>query len=554
MFNVTTKYDKIYDESTSEYVRKKVFMIRGDEAYAKTTDIILTYSTPVIGDSKGLKTNLTATVHRKIGASKVVFYDGEEILGMVDIGTGVSTVYLNNVYLSYGVEHELYAVFKGNDSCLSSKSSKNNITVPVPPELLPTISFNNTVSQIDEGEDPSINVTVTLNGEPVKNTPIIFYVNNEYLTTINTDNQGNILTHLYDLDKGIYTITASIEGVVSFNNASSEHTILSGYNIDFIEYPSTILTNSYTKFMIKVTDLLGNAVSNKTVTLADEYTDTTYSTGIVAFVDKFNFEDGSTVTAKCGGSSNEVTVNTFTVTSVTVTSDDKLISKNIEGRYTLLLNGVGTMNNIPIHLDYGIGEKILYFSDNTPQTITIKGQSIGELNLSIEVGLWEAGGVAYFDSYIIDDVLQYYTPFKQYYFDYTTTGEVVSSTDGLLFKGRANSYIRFESPTSIERPIENSNVTYRTPLRLEFDVISASNTNFSIGLESYNLISHKFNAGDHVKLIHNHSNDTLNLYVNNNLVNSISCKIPGKAVNKWVIQTSNQNIDNSLKITNLIVL
>ena len=87
MFNVTTKYDKIYDEEMGKEVRKKVFMIRGGEAYARSTDIVLTNTTPTSGDIKGFLTSLTATVHRNIGSSKVVFYDGEEILGMVNLAS-----------------------------------------------------------------------------------------------------------------------------------------------------------------------------------------------------------------------------------------------------------------------------------------------------------------------------------------------------------------------------------------------------------------------------------------------------------------------------------
>lgn len=76
MVNLVTRYDKVLNEKT--------FMLKGDEAYARTTDTLLKVIRfpDSLNHLNGMRVGLSIDVLRDIGDSTVVLYDNDEVIGV----------------------------------------------------------------------------------------------------------------------------------------------------------------------------------------------------------------------------------------------------------------------------------------------------------------------------------------------------------------------------------------------------------------------------------------------------------------------------------------
>ena len=116
MPSLTTKYDKIGDE------RKKVFVLRGDEAYARTVDVSLNYTLKGTGANiQGYLVKFDATVFRNLGDSVLLLYDDKTLLAQIDTHDYLQEYSFDNIRLSWGAEHKIYAKYKANKQTLANK-------------------------------------------------------------------------------------------------------------------------------------------------------------------------------------------------------------------------------------------------------------------------------------------------------------------------------------------------------------------------------------------------------------------------------------------------
>jgi len=458
--NITTKWEKIYDEEIGQTVRKKVFMIRGDEAYAKTTDITLSYSTPVTGDVKGFKTTFTIKLYRNTGASKVLLYDGDELITMEDVADGVSTVTIEDVYLSYIAQHELYAVFKGNSSCLGSKSKRQTITVPLPSSLGTDITFNSIVTQIQEGASLGLNISASQSGVAVDDGTIInIYDNDTLIDSLETED-GAVSKTVTGLTKGKHTITASIDATSTMNASSNSYDVSVGYNVSIFDYTKLPIANDSTNFIdVRVYDYHGNAINSGSVTISG-IGSKTVSNGKAKFTYS-NLTDGNYSATYSNSSSETISLYVFTPTNLSIRArgyyDASTCAYNskipIEVSVTGIYNGTGVIYNglipqpvqIPIKLTGGINTTL------TPVLGTTGAMAMAEY-VGVGAGTTRVtASIGNLTEYVdIEDCLAYYKPSSEANLDMIIKGGrgAFSKTgSGLLFASDTGGMLCFKTPT-----------------------------------------------------------------------------------------------------------
>lgn len=359
MLNVTTKYDKIGD------VRKRVFVIRGDEAYARTVDLDLSYTRGTGVDAnniRGFLVTLDATLYRNLGDSKIVFYDGEEIIDSVTTH-GYDQTYSLNARLSWGVDHKIYAHYKSNKQTLGKKSKSFTLHEAIPPEYVPTITFTSP-TQITEGSSYTATGTATFLNEPLIGIDIDIYVDNVFKTTVVTDSNGAFSYTVTGLSKSKHTVTAEILQSEQMNAQKKTINISVGYIVSIIEYSKTMLSTVDYPLKVSVKSHTGSPVANQTVTF-NGTNSSTNAQGIATFTLR-NLDSGS-YRASCNGTySDYISVEKIPSPTIQVTSNTRVIAYP----YSL---------EIPISMNGGAGLKIDVFENNVAKgQVTLDSKGTGK--------------------------------------------------------------------------------------------------------------------------------------------------------------------------------
>lgn len=347
MFDVTTRYDNVNGE------RRKVFIIRGDEAYAKTVDVVLSHirGNHVNDSIRGFPVTLNAKLYRNVGDSVLVFYDGEEPIDTIATHDWQSQ-YTLPVRLSWGDTHKITAQYKSNTQSLGKKSKSITLHETIPSSYVPTITFTSS-NQINQSTSYTVTGRVQFMGENViDGTEIVISLDGEVINTVETTN-GIFSCPLGTIGKGTHTVTAETIQSDIMNAKAQSLTLNSGYEITILKYPSTLITDVPSEFKIAVKTNGGNPVSNVTVNFnGTNYT--TNSQGIATF-------NLSTITtgdfrASCNGSySDYVHIESVTLPDIYVTSDERILAQN----ETL---------PIDINVPNGSGMKVKVYEDNSPIT------------------------------------------------------------------------------------------------------------------------------------------------------------------------------------------
>lgn len=430
MVRISTVYDKD--------LKQKVFMVRGDESYARTTDVSLTLGTITTGDIKGLKiATITINLYRTRGASSIVLYDGDEILHMQNINQGTSTVTLSNIYLSYGLDHNLWVEYKGNSSCLSSKSKITTVNKPIPSNLTAVITRNESTSQLTTGANIPINCTVTVNGSNVSNgTVVSIYIDGELNTTATTTS-GVASTSISGISDGKHTVRLDVASGSGMLGNSLSYDVMIGYKVSIIQYPSPFVTGINNTFKTKVLNYNNSPVSSASVTM-NSSSQSTNSSGIATHT--ISSYSGTTITATCNGNTSpSVTLDKFTPSSIAITYDYGTLMA------TATVSGTGTSTNVPLTFSIG-GTSNTYYT-STGGTVSKKITATGTLTVT-------CGSVS--KTFSISDVICSWSYGTNTRFTYTATGSV---TEYPLYIGFGeNSRITLTSPNTTSERIVNFTV------------------------------------------------------------------------------------------------
>lgn len=500
MARLSTIYDKIYDEYLDKEVSKKFFMLRGDEAYARTTACELSISQFDDTVIDYYTTDVTAKVHRGIGTSYLHLFldDDESPVHTWNTTPNITQYTLQDLELAYGLDHQLYLVYEGNTQCLKSKSKVEEFKYEIPAKhmtnIIPTIN-----SQIDSGGNLSVSVALKIGtsttATALHNRPILIYVDGLYDSTITTGANSNTANGtITGLSDGKHTIRFDVERASNINQASTEADVKVGYIVEITDYPLHFVEGLNNYVYIKVTDYDGNAVSGKTVSFMSKQ-GTTDSTGSVRLT--FDSVTTGTYRASCGGSySNPINVSNtdiYTPKSLIAETDGIVGYGGVE---TINISIQQNVPNVPIVV--GEGMTGTYYTDEYGiARIPYNGTGKGKTTISYELGSGYA--VIYETRWI--DMLDCLTHMKVGQEPETIQNNVTS-----LIK-QYNSYLELpinSSDTSLVTTDANGNSKFY--MSTYFKVASTcQNVVISMISNGMKCVSDPMtlNAGDEVSFIHN---------------------------------------------------
>lgn len=520
MYTVTTKTMKIDGQT------KKVFMIRGDEAYARSTDTALSYSNLVSGDIRGFKIDLTINLYRTLGSSSVLIYDGDTVIKSVNVASNQSSVTISNVYLSYNVEHSLQAVYQGNSQCLKSKSKRIALSEPLPSSLATSIEFIDAPTQVSVDSDVALELYAHIDGVAVPDgTPILLYVDDVLVGQEDTSD-GTATIHTGALEIGLHKIQAVIEQSSTVNRVESNIEISSGVNITYDSVPSVFYNGTQNTVKIRVNDWYGDGVGNATVSF-NGTTTTTNSNGIATF-NPTNITNGQTYTATSNGCSVSRVMNAITVTDVEVKIiQDGICALNYSEPLTITVSGEGYTGAIPTTITDGTNTKTVDIVPNTDYPYEYQGMGNGDVTITASCGTAS-------DSATIEDLLSGY---KGIDYDYNLT--IGKDAISRAFKESDGILIVFASKVTGA----NQSVTFytvETPNSMEFvvkGVQKADKIKFGL-LNGGNYIYNGLTALDKVKIVREDA--VLKYYKNDELV--YSNQVGDAVLNMWQISYVNDSI------------
>ena len=441
MVRLSTTYDKD--------LNKKVFMVRGDEAYARTTDCKVNITGTITTENvQGLLiSELKINLYRTLGDGMVTLYDDEQLLNAWTFSEETTEITVTNLYLSYGVNHELYAVYKPlHDYCFGSKSKRLNVFEPIPDEYYGVVLFSANVIQINNSS-PTVNVTVKRkNDSTINNASISYYLDDVFIGT--TSNNSVSLSNVAD---GKHILRVELHNGEDYYGTSYTCDLLKGYIVEIVDYPkcSVVLDSRLIRKMPslfttrgKVTDYNDNPVSQIPVTFINEGYTITYNTdqdGIVEFDDIMDYYETGSARLSCYGSlSDEVQINVPSINNVEL-SCNSIFFEDEENIITANVTGEGSLNNIPICIVddsdtdyYWIG----YTDSNGIASIKYNGVGAGFRNVSNDFG---------YNLLSFVDVHQYWTPNKLVNQDYDKIdGELIQLNNYFqLFKIKGSALLGF---------------------------------------------------------------------------------------------------------------
>ena len=260
-----------YDSS----IHQKIFVLKGDEAYARTTDTIATLITDFDNYTSYVSkchVGLEIQVLRELGVSKIYVYIDDEVpweipwsdSGMaqiIDEDWNEQGVYWENgkliigkydhdndintgLFLLYDVEHTIKVRYDGNKNCLGSSAKPIVFTVPTPDTFNTELTFNKATPPryAPNTTINDITVTLTSNTELTSSKLIDIYDDattpSTLLTQVELEQDVPSTITLTGLSEGLHKIRASWTGDSECFASDNELDVSVGYKIINLEYPS----------------------------------------------------------------------------------------------------------------------------------------------------------------------------------------------------------------------------------------------------------------------------------------------------------------------------
>ena len=282
MSKVTTTYDNT--------LKEKIFIIKGEEGYARSTDCVLTELYTNDGERRSdwntsldnMKLEFRINVLRDVGASQVVLYDNDTTIGVYDFDTNAHSIDLkyegvgedNRIELSYDVEHHLYAKYMGNKQCMKSQSQSYHLFEPMPDAFKCELSFLDADGFVMNGGINSdydmldtIEFKVKLEADDyITGNTIEVYDGNTLIGEYTTDSTG--LTELIQIEthdvetytdfSGLKKLTAKFNGTQYLEAKLTTTNVSVGYTVSVIEYPQYVVNSEPSQVIAKVESYNGN--------------------------------------------------------------------------------------------------------------------------------------------------------------------------------------------------------------------------------------------------------------------------------------------------------
>lgn len=378
MPRINTYYDK--------ELGKKCFIVKGDEAYSRTTDTELSLVSTRFRDIINYSADFKCKVYRDVGASTIALYDGNELLKVVDVADTDDWVRLDFVPLNYGVTHNIRAEYQGNNHCLPSQSRNMEMYLELPSDKESYMELPY-ITDEDYGGDIITSVYIgDANEEGNIILPVKLFLNGEEYSELNCILHRNTQFTLKESDllEGANNILLVWEGDEYVAPCSVEKTV--NYGVDWnITAPPLLAYNSSFDINVQPTGKLGTRIlSNKSYSLTLESESLGTITGYVEDDGLMVFEDLNlepnnkdketfTITLKKGNT----TINTYKLTIPTTTVTDI----SIDGKSLLSDNMTADLTGTVITSN-GLVEGLKVMVDGETYLTDVNGQIVHEFIMS----------------------------------------------------------------------------------------------------------------------------------------------------------------------------
>ena len=399
-------------------------------------------------DFNNYRCGLLCNVYRDRGESKITLYNGDIVVNQFDWSDNTEQMYIgmNNTHtaidpdtcleLAWGVPHEIYIRYKGNNQCLPSKSKVLQIYEPLPDEFATNITMTTSKSN----NNVTVTVALDINGVATSGThdaDIEIYLDDEIVETINTGDSNTASTTIENIDVGIHTITAMVVGTDKIHSATASIEEMIGDKITITQYPQPFIIGANNTILVKVTSFNGDAISGGTVTFNGE-TYTTDTDGI-ATIELTDIEDGVYHATYNGLDSDDITIGTYTP-NIVIRVDNGIVSR--DRKDTLYINLSRPLQGMPVTLtkknretDAVISEETIYVNETYVRTIN--GGNYNEYGTGLVTYDVECyGSQSYVD---VDDVIYAYKNGMRWNPNslHVSGGRVTDNVSGLVVYGTA---------------------------------------------------------------------------------------------------------------------
>ena len=511
MGRIGTTYDKELNE--------KVYVVKGDEAYAHTTEILLTQTGNITQGTSTYTVPFVVSVHRNVGNSTVTIYDNNTAIAVIDCNTADETISYTAT-LEYGIAHNIYARYNGNNRCTPSKSFYWTDERVNPNLSITTLTQS---GSLRFSNDEVATTTVTISEESgtatLDDLTINYIVDGGTIQSTTTDSNGDATITIGDeLSNGIHNITVFFDGTSTLASCDIQFQAIVGFSVDIIQYPpafTNILDWNYGNAVkVQVLDYLGEPVSGGTVSFYN-MNKTTNDEGIATF--QISNGVGGTYTATYENyASDSVRITEANVTSISL-SQSNIVEKGGTTECTWKLNGTGNFKDIYLKLGVQKGAvEILSTSKYTDENGEIKFTY--EADGRGEVTAWIGSSSEHQKTATIYDYLQYWkapteSRNRSTYASYCALQGV---TNG--WKLKASSGVHRGAMTFTNLP---------NKFVMQFKVKGTNNYN---GLR-INDLSYPFKVNDNVRIRQDGVNGSL--YVNDTLIGGITSE-QASTLKMWV--------------------
>ena len=259
-------------------IKEQVFMIRGDERYARSTKTTMEIGNPTL-HSTNFDLSVIVDVYRDVGNASVVIYDNDEALYVIDDWQSIDTARtISLTGLGYDADHNLYAKYIGNGQCSPSSSKAELVNITNPYVFDATLDVN--VPPVVNGSISNISITLS-NDEDVsysRNQELQVYYDGTLKDTVTTDSNGEATTSISNVGNiGLHELQIVYEGSLNLTPTTYTAPISVGYKLEFTDYPYIGVHLQDSTFKVKVTDFLNNPIANESVSMTSHFEGATYS-------------------------------------------------------------------------------------------------------------------------------------------------------------------------------------------------------------------------------------------------------------------------------------
>ena len=386
-----------YDSS----IHQKVFVLKGDEAYARTTDTIATLITD-FGDFDNhisyCHVGLEIQVLRELGNSNLQIYCDDEHLytipwsndhmgEIIDSDWNEKGVYWENgklligkyslnplvntgLYLLYDVEHKIEVRYDPNNYCLGSSAKPIVFTVPTPDVFASTLTLNPLTTRFAPDDEVDMKLSFECDNQTTTAKSVRIYDNDVLVETVEVTQDIFTMLELGVLSTGLHTIKAVFEGDDEAYASETSLDISVGYKITNLQYPSYVIVGDDGSLSCNVLDYFNEPYVGLGVSVAE-------------------YNNGSWSSISSTGQTNSqgfININS-------VQYSEKEFAVTIDGWYdekhrTNIINptNVNVAFNDPI-VDRPLFDNNIWGSADSPITATVYGDNhpIGGMPLTITI-------------------------------------------------------------------------------------------------------------------------------------------------------------------------